>query len=71
MKPEANAIKLFLSVIYEFLNQARVFVITIVEKLSRLKDYRLIRKFMNYGQKRFYNIGLMGQCYKTFYGRDL
>ncbi len=26
------------------------------------------KKLVNYGRKRFYNIGASGQCYKTFYG---
>ncbi len=33
------------------------------------KHSSLVRKFVNYGQKQFYNIGPREWCYKTFYGR--
>ncbi len=31
----------------------------------------LLQKSVNYGNKKFYNTSTMGQCYKTFYGRNL
>ncbi len=31
------------------------------------KRSSVLRKFEKYRQKRFYNIGFRGQCYKTFY----
>ncbi len=99
-----NFVKLFMAVIYECLQLARVFVpgkpfhqslmfaskagafqseaplksSTFTNKLwnrlerpTRDKDSSLLRTSIIYGSKRFYNVELRGQCYKTFYGRNL
>ncbi len=42
-----------------------------LEKLDRNKHSSLVRKFVNYGHKKFYYTGTGGQSYKTFYGRNL
>ncbi len=57
--PRSNIIKLFTNVIYEF-SRARVFVRIGWKKLTRDKHSSLIRKFVNYGQEKFYNIGPRG-----------
>jgi hypothetical protein len=45
---------------------------TRLERLDSDKQFSgLLRTFINYGCKMFYNIGLGGQSFKTFYGRDL
>jgi hypothetical protein len=39
--------------------------------LARNKHSSLLRTSMNYESKKFYNIVPWGQCYKTFFVRDL
>jgi hypothetical protein len=62
-------IKLLMAVIYGFLLQARVFVsgkplqpsLMFAERLERLardKHSSLLRKYVNYGRKKFYSTGL-------------
>jgi hypothetical protein len=41
---------------------------TRLERLVRDKHSSLLRKFVNYGQKKFYNIGPRVQSHKTFLG---
>jgi hypothetical protein len=41
---------------------------TFLEWLATHKDYNLVQTFVNYGRKRFYNIGPWS--YKHFYGRN-
>jgi hypothetical protein len=56
LTPETNVIKLFTVVIYEFLYLAGV-CLTRIDKLARDKHSSLLQKFLNYGRKKFYNIG--------------
>jgi hypothetical protein len=42
-----------------------------LERLARDKHFGLLRKYVNYGSKRFHSTGPRAQCYKTFYGRNL
>ncbi len=44
---------------------------TKLEKLVRDQHNSLLRKFGKYSSRKFYNIGPLGQCYKSFYGRKL
>ncbi len=44
---------------------------TRLERFARNKHSSLLRKSVNYGQKKFYNIGPWAQCYKTFYVLNL
>jgi len=39
--------------------------------LLERKHSSLSQTFINYGRKKFYNIGHWAQCYETFYGREL
>ncbi len=39
---------------------------TRLEKLARDKHSSLLCKFVNYGRKKFYNVGACVQCYKNF-----
>jgi hypothetical protein len=42
-----------------------------MEEFAEDKQSSLLRKFVNYGRKKAYNIGLWAaQCYKTFYIRN-
>jgi hypothetical protein len=52
----ANVIKLFLSVIYGFLYQVRVFVRLDWKKLTNDKHSSLLRKSVIYGQKNFISL---------------
>jgi predicted nucleotide-binding protein (sugar kinase/HSP70/actin superfamily) len=61
--PGANVIKLFLSVIYGFSHKASVSQ-TRPEKLTNDKHSNLLRKLVNYGRKKFYNIAARKR--KTF-----
>jgi hypothetical protein len=45
--------------------------IILVWKALSVANTSLQQTFVNYGVKKFYNFGLRGQCYKTFYGRKL
>jgi hypothetical protein len=42
-----------------------------LEMLARVIHSSLLRKFVNYGRKKFYNFGTWAQCYKTFFARNL
>jgi hypothetical protein len=53
----ANVIKLFLSVIYGFSYEARVFVRLDLKKLTNDKHSSLLRKSVIYGQKSFIILG--------------
>ncbi len=57
IKPGANVIKLFLSVIYGFLYKAIVFVKVGGGKFARDKHSSLVQNFVNYVRKMFHNIG--------------
>jgi hypothetical protein len=39
--------------------------------LTKDKHSSLLPIFVNYGRKKFYNIETWGECYKTFYSRNL
>jgi hypothetical protein len=65
----ANPVKLFTAVIYEF--SYIVVCYTRLERFTKDKHSSLVQKFVNYGRKKFYNIGLGGETCKTFYGRNL
>jgi hypothetical protein len=44
---------------------------TRLERPTRDKYYSLLVTIVNYGLKKIYNILPWGQCYKTFFVRDL
>ncbi len=44
---------------------------TRLERPARDQHSSLLRTFVNYGHKKFYNTEPWGQCYKTFLVRDL
>jgi hypothetical protein len=44
---------------------------TRLENLANDKSSNLVQKFVNYGRKKFYNIGPWAQGYKTFYVHKL
>ncbi len=41
-----------------------------LERLGKDKHSSLVRKFVNYGRKKFYSIGPSDLCYKNFYGSN-
>ncbi len=49
-----------------FVGKIEDFPIEELERLARGKHSNLLRKFVNYGQKKFYNIGPSAQFLKTF-----
>ncbi len=53
--PGVNVTKLFINVIYEY-NNKLVYVSDKIFKHS-LTNTSILQKFVNYGQKKFYNIG--------------
>ncbi len=69
--PGVDVIKLFTTEIYEFLKKAIAFCPWPAFQAYSNKHSRLLRKIVNYGRKKFYNIDTRGQCYKTFSVRDL
>jgi hypothetical protein len=58
----ANVIKLFNPLFIHFCTKIEV-CWTRLEKLARDKHSSLVQKFVNYEQKKFYDIGPWGQCY--------
>jgi hypothetical protein len=76
LTPGANPIKLFTVIIYKF-SPKRCFTRvgsgltrkheTKLVRLARDKCSSLLRKFVNYGRKKFYRIGSWGQRYESFF----
>ncbi len=60
-----------------FVRNLRIFVLrwsvyqNRLEKLSKDKNSSLLHKLVNYGHRKFHNIGSWAQCYKTFFVRKL
>jgi hypothetical protein len=49
-----------------WINAIKLFPVQNMEQIVRDKHSSLLRKFVNYKQKEFYNIGARAQCYKLF-----